>query len=156
MPVRQAAQQAQSCRLVPAQQLVAKQTPQRLDLGRRPVRDVGQRALPDLTALAIGLPQQVGGRRSPVRNPIHVHDARESCRSAPVKKKSDIYLGTISPPTSHSDSLSMTCTKNPRQLPTKEPQRSCSSRGAAHNEFFSRGVTANAHRRNGRPDHTKY
>src|ERR1700722_7524688 len=98
MPVRQAAQQAQSCRLVPAQQLVAKQTPQRLDLGRRPVRDVGQRALPDLAALAIGLPQQVGGRRSPIRNPIHVHDTRESCRSTPVKKKTTFYLGTTITP----------------------------------------------------------
>jgi hypothetical protein len=42
MPVPQAAQQLQSRRLITAQHLVAQQPPQRYDLGRRPVRDVGR------------------------------------------------------------------------------------------------------------------
>jgi hypothetical protein len=38
--------------------LVAQQPAQRFDLAVRPMRDVGQRALPDLAVLAISLPQQ--------------------------------------------------------------------------------------------------
>jgi hypothetical protein len=87
MPVRQAAQQLQSRRLITAQHLVAQQPPQRFDLGRRPVRDVGQRALLDLATLAISLPQQKSRWRCPIRNPINVHDSRESCRFGQVKLK---------------------------------------------------------------------
>jgi hypothetical protein len=88
--VRQAAQQLQSRHLIAAQHLVAQQPPQRFDLGRRPVRNVGQRALLDLAALPIGLSQQKRGRRCPVRNPIDVHDSRESCRFDQVKLKMTI------------------------------------------------------------------
>jgi hypothetical protein len=76
--VRQAAQQAQSLPLT-GQHLVTQQPAQRFDLRRRPMRDVGQRALLDLAALAIGLSQQKRGWRCPIRDPIHVHDSRESC-----------------------------------------------------------------------------
>ena len=91
VPVRQAAQQTQSSRLISAQQFVAKQPPQRFDLRQRPVRDIGQRALPDLAALAIALPQQIGGRRGPVRNSIDMHGQRESCRSPTVKTNHQLH-----------------------------------------------------------------
>src|SRR6202795_1488697 len=67
--------------------LVAQQPAQRFDLAGRPVRDVGQRALLDLAVLAISLPQQKSRWRCPIRNPINVHDSRESCRFGQVKLK---------------------------------------------------------------------
>src|SRR5208283_4426408 len=88
----------------------------RFDLARRPVRDVGQRALLDLAVLAISLPQQESRWRCPIRNPINVHDSRESCRFSEVKPKNDIYLGTNSASANRFDSLSMTYAKNARQL----------------------------------------
>ena len=60
-PMWQATQQLQSRRLVSAQHLVAQPPLQCFDLGRRPVRDVGQRALLDLATLATGLPQREPG-----------------------------------------------------------------------------------------------
>jgi hypothetical protein len=87
VPVGQAAQQLQSRCLIASHHLVAQQPSQRFDLRRRPVCDVGQRTLLDLAVLAIGLAQQIGGRRGPVRYPINVHDSRESCRFHQVKQK---------------------------------------------------------------------
>ena len=98
--------------------LVAQQPAQRFDLARRPVRDVGQRALLDLAVLAISLAQQKSRWRCPIRNPINVHDSRESCRFGQVKQKNDIYLGTNSASANRFDSLSMTYAKNARQLPS--------------------------------------
>src|SRR5580698_11036893 len=100
--------------------LVAQQPAQRFDLARRPVRDVGQRALLDLAVLAISLPQQKSRWRCPIRNPINVHDSRESCRFGRVKSKNDIYLGTNSASANRFDSLSMTYAKNARQLPLSQ------------------------------------
>src|ERR1700683_2961814 len=67
--------------------LLAQQPAQRFDLAVRPMRDVGQRALRDLAVLAISLPQQKSRWRCPIRNPINVHDSRESCRFSKVKPK---------------------------------------------------------------------
>src|SRR5580693_6686164 len=103
--------------------LVAQQPAQRFDLARRPVRDVGQRALLDLAVLAISLPQQKSRWRCPIRNPINVHDSRESCRFSQVKPKNDIYLGTNSASANRFDSLSMTYAKNARQLPLRDPNQ---------------------------------
>jgi hypothetical protein len=58
--------------------VIAQQPAQRFDLAARPMRDVGQRALLDLAVLAISFPQQKSRRRRPIRNPINVHDSRES------------------------------------------------------------------------------
>src|SRR5450631_1113292 len=99
--------------------LVAQQPAQRFDLAIRPMRDVGQRALLDLAVLAISLPQQKSRWRCPIRNPINVHDLRESYRFDQVKPN-DIYLGTNSASVNRFDSLSMTYAKNARQLPPSD------------------------------------
>ena len=44
-----------------------------LDLRRRQARQIGQRALADLGAFAIGLAQQHGGRRASVRHNMNMH-----------------------------------------------------------------------------------
>src|SRR3984893_18237596 len=67
--------------------LVAPQPPQRFDLGHRPLRDVGQRALLDLATLAISLPQQKSRWRCPIRNPINVHDPPDSWRFGQLNLK---------------------------------------------------------------------
>ena len=76
--VLQTAQQFKSSHLIAVRRLLAQQAAQRFDLGERPVRDIGKRALLDLAVLAIGLAQQIGGRRAAVWDAIHVHDSRES------------------------------------------------------------------------------
>jgi hypothetical protein len=45
--------------------------------------------------------------RCPIRNPINVHDSRESCRFSQVKPKNNIYLGTNSASANRFDSLSI-------------------------------------------------
>src|ERR1700746_3165518 len=114
--------------------LVAQQPAQRFDLAVRPMRDVGQRALLDLAVLAISLPQQKSRWRCPIRNPINVHDSRESCRFSQVKPKNDIYLGTNSASANRFDSLSMTYAKNARQLPTRAGMRSPGRRPGTKSE----------------------
>lgn len=70
--VRQRAQNLQA--FARRNQLVAAQRrSQRLDLLRRPIRQVRQRAVLDLDAVAVTLPQQNGGARASVRNNSHVH-----------------------------------------------------------------------------------
>ncbi len=125
VPVRQAAQQLQSRGLTATHHLVAQQPPQRFDLRRRPVRDVGQRTLLDLAVLAIGLAQQVGGRRGPVRYPINVHDSRESRRLHEVKKKMAITWVQTAPTHAipiHSQSLAR---KTPGNFRLSERCRRC-------------------------------
>jgi hypothetical protein len=58
---------------------------QTLDLGLRPIGDVGERARLDLAALAIAFAQQDGGRRIAVGNARDVHDQLESWPQAEIK-----------------------------------------------------------------------
>ena len=61
MTMRQAAQHRQSLLRV-AQRFVAQHTAPPLDLGQRPMQEVGHGAAFDRAVLAITLAQQVGGR----------------------------------------------------------------------------------------------
>jgi hypothetical protein len=58
---------------------------QRCNLLRRPIRQVRKRAVFDLDAIAIALPQQNRGTRGPVGNDRDVHAQLESLRFAHVK-----------------------------------------------------------------------
>ena len=50
----------------------------RLDLGVRPIREIGERARLHLAAVAIALAQQNGRRGGAVGDPCHVHEIRMS------------------------------------------------------------------------------
>ena len=58
--------------------VAAQHTAQRLDLRSLPIRQIGQRALTDLVAVAIALPQQDRGRRVAIGNALDVHGELES------------------------------------------------------------------------------
>jgi hypothetical protein len=53
--------------------LAAQYAPQSFDGGLGEVGEVGEGALPDAPALAIGLTEQDGGRRVSVGNPLDIH-----------------------------------------------------------------------------------
>ena len=74
--------------------LAAQHPPERLDLGIRPVREVGERAALDLAALAPVLAQEHGGRRRAVRHARDVHKPYRSCYGTPVKRKLPAYMPT--------------------------------------------------------------
>jgi hypothetical protein len=60
--VRQAAQDAQTILAHRGDRLIAQHPAQRLDLRRRPIRYIGERALLDFAAVAIAFAQQNCGR----------------------------------------------------------------------------------------------
>jgi len=93
VPVRQAAQHPQRP-IGQRRGLVAQHPAQGLDLGRRPLRQVGQRALADLVAVAEALAQQDGRRRVAVRDAFDVHGQLESRRPTDVKRRKTAYMGT--------------------------------------------------------------
>jgi hypothetical protein len=63
---------------------------QRLDLGVRPVGQVGEGAGLDLVAVTVALAQQHGGWRGAVGHAGDIHVRTESRRPAPTQAKSDI------------------------------------------------------------------
>ena len=77
------------------QGLAGERPAQAVDLRLRPVRDVGERARPDLAALAIALAQQDGRRRIAVRDSRDVHDQLET--QARAKDKNNITCLQIGP-----------------------------------------------------------
>ena len=58
--------------------VAAQHAAQRLDLRTRPIRQIGERALADLVAVAIALPQKDRRRRVAIRNALDVHGEFES------------------------------------------------------------------------------
>src|ERR1700741_3193894 len=75
--------------------VAAQHTAQRLDLRGRPIRQIGKRALADLVAVTIALPQQDRRRRVAIGNAFDVHGELESQATHPVKTKSSNYMGTL-------------------------------------------------------------
>src|SRR5512143_199967 len=71
--------------------LAAQHPPERLDLGIRPVREVGERAALDLAALAPVLAQEHGGRRRAVRHARDVHKPYRSCYGTPEAKTACLH-----------------------------------------------------------------
>jgi hypothetical protein len=92
--VRQAAQHRQSVSGA-AQHLVAQHPAQPLDLGERPVREVGQGPALDLAVLSVAFPQQIGRRRIPVRHQCDIHATLESDRFVTCRGFSADYMPTI-------------------------------------------------------------
>ncbi len=97
MTMRQAAQDAQRLLIRRSHRLVAQYPTQGLDLHRRPIRQIGERALLDLVAVAIAFAQQDRGRRIAIGNALDVHGELESSRIRQVKTKIQIYMGTNIP-----------------------------------------------------------
>jgi hypothetical protein len=77
--------------------LAAQHPPQRLHLGVRPVREVGERAGLHLAALAPALAQEYGGRRRAVRHARDVHEPHKSCYDQHVKQKTTRLHAYIPP-----------------------------------------------------------
>ena len=76
------------------QRLAAQHRPQRLDLGGRPLAQIGERAVPDLGAVAKALPQQDRGRRTTVRHDGDVHAQIRPYNLTLVKQKHHIIMTT--------------------------------------------------------------
>ena len=68
---------------------------QALDMGGRPVREVAQRALTDLAVLAVGLTQQNGRRRVPVRDGFDIHGQSRVDSVAWYKSQTRDYMATL-------------------------------------------------------------
>ena len=83
--VRQAAHKGQGSLIRRRDGLAAQHATQRLDLAGRPVRQIGERALPDLVAFAIALPEQDRRRRVATGYAFDVHGQLESSLLAAVK-----------------------------------------------------------------------
>lgn len=60
-----------------------------------PGAQVEQRALPDLAAVAVGLPQQDRGRRAAVRHSLDVHGRMICHEIAEIKKHNLDYMATL-------------------------------------------------------------
>ena len=60
---------------------------QPFDVGRRPIREIAQRALTHLAVRTVALAQQDGGRRVPVRDGFDIHGARSAQVAAPYKNQ---------------------------------------------------------------------
>src|SRR5713101_3193593 len=114
--MRQAAQDAQRLLIRRGHRLVAQHPPQRLDLRRRPIRQIGQRALLDLVAVAIAFAQQDRGWRIAIGNALDVHGELESSRIRKVKNKITFTWVQLYHANGLSDSASITYAKNAGQL----------------------------------------
>src|SRR5574338_1416457 len=67
--------------------LATEYPPQRLHLGVRPVRQIGDRARLDLATLAVALPQKHRRRRGAVRHARDIHEPYKSFYGPHVKQK---------------------------------------------------------------------
>src|SRR5215471_2999256 len=93
MPMRQAAQYRQP-RVGSRRYLIAQQPAHTFDLGRRPVRQIGQGSALDLAVLPIALPQQIGWGRVSVGYPRDVHALLESNRFVACQEFFRDYMPT--------------------------------------------------------------
>jgi hypothetical protein len=78
MAMRQAALHRQRFATDRRHGIAAQHAAQRLDLRPRPIRKIGERALADLVAVTIALPQKDRGRRVTIGNALDVHGEFES------------------------------------------------------------------------------
>src|SRR5262249_35335063 len=85
MAVRQRAGDREALFAERNEPLPGQHPPQALDLGLRPIGDVGERARLNLALFAIALTKQHGRRRIAVREARHVHDQLESPPRSEVK-----------------------------------------------------------------------
>src|SRR5712664_1425157 len=121
--MRQTTQDAQCLLIRRGHGLIAQHPAQRFDLRGRPIRQIGERALLDLVAVAIALAQQDRRRRIAIRNALDVHGKLESLQTREVKNKLATTWVQKRPETALSDSASITYAKNPRQLRTRPGDR---------------------------------